>query len=91
MNIEDIEPGNSYACNFKVRTFVDENGDPIDTSQLSVGESVPGMPGEYTGFGVIVTRDTNNRLVELWDETCKRNWIVSWENLSNIDKVEWID
>lgn len=91
MNIEDIEIGKSYACNFTVKTFIDENGEPVDTSKLSVGEQVPGMPGDYNGFGIIVTRDASNRLVEIWDETYKRNWIVSWDNTSNIDEVEWIE
>jgi hypothetical protein len=91
MNIEDIEVGKSYACNFTVKTFVCEKGNPIDTGKLRVGEQVPGMPGEYRGFGVIVTRDLNNRLVEVWDEDYQRKWIVAWDNTSNIDEVEWIE
>lgn len=91
MNIEDIEIGKSYACNFKVKTFVDENGDPVNTSKLTVGEQVPGMPGEYEGFGVIVTRDASNRLVEIWDEEHKRSWIVTWDDTSNVDEVEWVE
>lgn len=91
MNIEDIEIGKSYACNFTVKTFIDENGEPVDTSKLGVGERVPGMPGEYNGFGVIVTRDVANRLVEIWDNTYERNWIVSWDNTSDVDEVEWVE
>jgi hypothetical protein len=91
MNIADIEPGKSYACKFVVKTFIDEMGNPVDTGQLSVGEKVPGVPGNYRGFGVIVTRDTANQLVEIWDEHLQRTWIVSWTDTSDVDTVEWID
>ena len=91
MNIEDIQTGKSYACNFKVKTFVNESGNPVDTSNLKIGETVPGQPGEYVGFGIITIRDTANRLVEIWDEAQNRNWIVSWDDTSNVDEVEWIE
>lgn len=91
MNIEDIEVGKSYACNFKVKTFVDTDGNPVDTSNLKVGERVPGMPGEYTGFGIIVTRDVNSRLLEIWDEKYQKTWIVAWQDTSDVDEVEWVE
>lgn len=91
MNIEDIEIGKSYACNFKVRTFINEDNEPVDTSKLKPGEQVPGMPGDYTGFGIIVTRDVKNRLLEIWDEPHQRNWVVAWDDVSNVDEVEWIE
>lgn len=91
MNIEDIEPGKSYACKFVVKTFVNEMGNPVDTSQLSVGEKVPGIPGDYHGFGIVVTRDTANQLLEIWDEQQQRTWVVAWANVSDLDTVEWTD
>jgi hypothetical protein len=91
MNIADIEPGKSYACKFVVKTFVDVNNNPVDTSQLTVGEKVPGVPGNYNGFGIIITRDTVNQLVEIWDEQQQRTWIVAWADINDVDSVEWID
>lgn len=91
MNIEDIEPGKSYACNFKVRTFVDTAGSPVDTTKIGLGEKVPGFPGDYNGFGIITKRDAANRLLEVWDEACQRTWTVAWFDASNVDVVEWTD
>lgn len=91
MEIKDIEPGNSYACQFKVQTFVDANGKPVDTRNISVGEKVPGMPGEYQGIGVICVRDVENQLVEVWDTELEREWTVSWNDCWDVDIVEWVD
>jgi hypothetical protein len=91
MQIRDIEAGNSYACKFKVKTFVDSQGNPVDTRNLQVGEKVAGLPGEYTGFGVIQVRDVDNRLVEVWDTELEREWTVGWEDCWDVDTVEWTD
>jgi hypothetical protein len=91
MEIEDIKPGNSYACRFKVQTFVDSNGLPVDTRNIQIGEKVPGLPGEYNGFGVIQVRDTANRLVEVWDTELNREWTVAWSDCWDVDTAEWID
>lgn len=89
MEIKDIEPGHSYACKFKVHTFVNEKGKPVDTRNIQIGEKVPGEPGEYVGFGVIQIRDTQNRLVELWDTELNREWTVPWNDCWDVDSVEW--
>lgn len=89
MDIKDIQPGNSYACKFKVHTFVDDKGMPVDTRNIHVGEKVPGHPGEYQGLGVIQIRDTQNRLVEVWDTQLNREWTISWNDCWDIDLVEW--
>jgi hypothetical protein len=91
MEIKDIEPGNSYACKFKVQTFVDESGKPVDTRNIQIGEKVPGLPGEYTGFGVIRIRDTQNYLAEVWDTELQREWTVAWSDCWDVDTVEWSD
>jgi hypothetical protein len=89
MDIKDIEPGSSYACEFKVYTFVDEKGVPVDTRNIQIGEKVPGIPGEYRGLGVIQVRDTQNYLVEVWDTQLNREWTVSWADCWNVDLVDW--
>ena len=89
MQIKDIEPGKSYACRFKVYTFIDENKKPVDTRNLNLGEKVPGLPGTYEGFGIIQIRDNDNELVELWDTDLNREWTVSWKDCWDVDVVEW--
>jgi hypothetical protein len=89
--IENITAGESWACKFKVKTFLTEDGKIFDTRSLSVGEPVKGAsPGEYTSIGVITKRDPERRLVELQDiEQDYRTWIVSWDDCWDIDVVEW--
>lgn len=88
--IDDITAGESWACYFKVRTFVDDDGKWVDTSKLKAGEPVlEGSPGDYKGFGIITTRDTAKRLVEVLDLDCEKRWVVSYEDCWGVDKVEW--
>ena len=89
MEIKDIEPGRSYACRFKVQTFVDNEGNPVDTRNIQIGQKVPGSPGEYVGFGVIQVRDSDNLLVEVWDTDLEREWTVAWSDCWDVDTVEW--
>lgn len=92
MQIQDIEIGNSYACKFKVRTFVNEKGEPVSTKNIQPGQTVDGAPGEYEGFGVIVTRDIQKELVEIVDVNMPdQQWVVSWDNCWDVDTVEWVD
>lgn len=91
MDIKDIQPGESYACHFKVYTFVDQDNQPIDTRNLQLGDKVPGKPGDYHGFGVIKTRDVDNQLLEVWDTNLNREWTVAWSDCWDVDVVEWKD
>ena len=84
--IEDVTPGQSYACKFRVETMLDEFG------------RVPGLSdtplkgvGIYEGLGVLVSRDMNTRLVELEDEKSKKKFVVSFDDIWDIDTVEWVD
>lgn len=92
INPEDIEPGTSYACRFRVNTFVTAEGTVRDTRKLKPGETVKdAQPGTYEGFGVIQKRDTAKRLFEIWDQANDRTWVVDWHNTWDIDTVEWVD
>jgi len=84
--IEDVTPGKSYACKFRVETMLDEFG------------RIPGLSdtplkgvGTYEGLGVLVSRDMNTRLVELEDEKSKKKFVVSFDDIWDIDTVEWVD
>tara|TARA_B100001057_G_C22832559_1_gene943939 strand:+ start:1854 stop:2126 length:273 start_codon:yes stop_codon:yes gene_type:complete len=86
IKIEDIEVGKSYACKFKVETMLDTYG------------RVPGLsdtplkgPGMYEGIGVIQVRDTASERVQLKDEKSKKEFVVPFSQIWDVDEVEWVD
>lgn len=85
MKIEDITPGNSYACKFKVKTMLDALGRPAPnlSDQPLKGE------GMYEGVGVLMQRDTDQRLVKLKDEKSSKEFVVSFDDIWDVDEVEW--
>ena len=87
IKIEDVVPGQSYACKFKVRTMLDTLGRPAPnlSDQPLAGE------GNYEGLGVLVARDLNTRLVKLQDEKSKKEFVVSFDDIWDIDTVDWIE
>ena len=98
MNIEDIEAGKSYGCKFKVRTLFDDDGNRLDTRSIEFGgidaaiANGIGTPGDYEGFGVITKRDVSSRLLEIADQEIDGQlWIVNWDNVWDVDTVEWIE
>ena len=87
-DIADITVGESWACEFTTTTFLDESGVPVSVN-LQVGQSHPGAPGEYTSIGVIQVRDRDNRTVQLLDTRSNQTFVVSWDNIRDVDRVEW--
>ena len=87
MKIEDITPGKSYGCKFKVTTMLDEMGRPAP----NLSDVPLKGPAEYEGFGVIQVRDTNSRLVELYHTTARKTFRVSFDDIWDIDDVEYVD
>lgn len=88
MKAEDLEPGKSYGCKFTLRTYLDENKEPLATS------SVPDNPeqwqlGEWRSWGLIARRDTQNRLFEVKDQNCMRTWTISFDDVYDIDVAEY--
>lgn len=83
----DITPGNSYACKFKVETLLDTLGRPAPN--LS---DVP-LQGKrlYEGVGILVQRDVEQRLVKLQDEKSKKEFVVSFDDIWDVDEIEWVD
>lgn len=88
--IKDIPAGESWACKFKVVTFLDESGTPVEARNLQLGQAHPGQPGVYEGTGVIQVRDCERELVELWDPQLQRKFIVAWDSCSDPEPVEWL-
>ena len=88
MKLEELTVGESWACKFKVTTFVDEQGKVID-AKLCVGEKHPGKPSVYEGLGIIKVRDVENDLVKLIDVESKKEFCVAWENCWDPDTIEW--
>tara|TARA_B100001287_G_scaffold252208_1_gene233989 strand:- start:3632 stop:3901 length:270 start_codon:yes stop_codon:yes gene_type:complete len=86
IKIEDITPGKSYACKFKTETMLDTYG------------RVPGLSdtplkgvGTYEGLGILMQRDSDQRLVKLKDEKSKKEFVVSFDDIWDVDEVEWQD
>tara|TARA_A200000159_G_scaffold71667_1_gene66533 strand:- start:521 stop:793 length:273 start_codon:yes stop_codon:yes gene_type:complete len=86
MKIEDIEVGKSYACKFKTETMVDTYG------------RIPGLSDTplagvkmYEGLGILVQRDTEKRLVKVQDEKSSKEFVVSFDDIWDVDEVEWTD
>ena len=86
IKIEDVKPGQSYACKFRVETMLDTYG------------RIPGLSdtplkgvGTYEGLGVLLSRDMKSRLVELEDEKSKKKFVVPFDDIWDIDTVEWVD
>jgi hypothetical protein len=86
MKIEDIKVGKSYACKFKTETMVDTFG------------RIPGLSDTplagiqmYEGLGILVQRDTEKRLVKVQDEKSSKEFVVSFDDIWDVDEVEWTD
>ena len=87
IKIEDIVPGKSYAAKFKVQTMCDTFGRPAP----NLSDTPLQGEGIYEGFGVLKQRDLNQRLVVVYDEKSTRDFIVSFDDIWDIDTVEWVD
>ena len=86
IKIEDIKPGNSYAAKFKVETMLDTYG------------RIPGLSdtplagvGMYEGLGVLLSRDVDKRLVELQDEKSRKKFVVSFDDIWDVDNIDWVE
>tara|TARA_B110000503_G_C7118651_1_gene401443 strand:- start:1009 stop:1275 length:267 start_codon:yes stop_codon:yes gene_type:complete len=86
IDIQDINPGESYACKFRVETLLDEYG------------RIPGLSdtplkgvGMYEGLGLLVTRDLEAKIVLLRDVDSKQDFIVPFNDIWDIDHAEHSD
>ena len=42
-------------------------------------------------FGLILLRDVDQKLVKLQDLSSSEQFVVSFENIWDVDEVEWVD
>jgi hypothetical protein len=87
IDIRDITPGESYACKFRVQTMLDTLGRPAPNLSDVPLQGI----GTYEGFGVLHTRDTDQELVELKDEKSGKMFVVPFDDIWDVDTVEWTD
>lgn len=87
IDIKDITPGESYACKFRVETMLDDLGRPAPN--LS-DRPLAGVK-MYEGIGVLMQRDTDQELVKLQDEKSRKEFVVPFSDIWDIDTVEWTD
>lgn len=90
MTPHDIKPGRSYACYYTLRDI------PLDEFDRPGGlYSLADLPikrtGDWEGFGVIQTRDTEQQLLEVFDTTLKRTFVVAYADVRDIDTAEYAD
>ena len=87
ISIEDITPGKSYACKFKVQTMVDMNGRPHPNL---TDVPLKGMTN-YIGLGLLLQRDSEKRLVKVKDTESKKEFVVSFDDIWEVDEAEFSD
>lgn len=87
IDILEVVPGEAYACKFKVETMLDDLGRPAPN--LS-DQPLKGV-GIYEGLGILLQRDVDQRLVKLRDEKSGKDFIVSFDDIWDIDTIEWND
>ena len=87
IKIEDITPGESYACRFRVETMLDTLGRPAP----NLSDVPLKGPGVYEGIGILMQRDTEQRLVKLQDEKSSKEFVVSFDDIWDIDSIEWTE
>lgn len=87
MNIFDVETGKSYACKFKVETMLDTLGRPAP----NLSDVPLKGKGLYEGFGLIAVRDTEQELCKIHDIASKKEFIVSFDDMWDIDEAEYVD
>ena len=88
--IEEITPGNSYACKFRLKDIpLDEFGRP--GGMMSLADLPIAKTGTYEGFGLLLQRDLDQRLVRVGDVDLKTDFVVSFDDIWDLDDVEWVD
>jgi len=81
LKIDEVVPGKSFACKFKVTTMLDELG------RAAVGDMNLKGPGEYEGFGLIKVRDMESKQVRIVDQKSSKEFVVSFDNIWDIDEA----
>lgn len=91
MDIKDIPVGESWGCRFRTTTFLNDQGEPVTSNNLQLGQSHPGLPGVYEGIGIIQVRDIENQRVQLQDVASLEQFTVEFNDCWDIDTIEWTE
>ena len=86
IKIQDVKPGKSYACKFKTEQVLDEFGRIPGLSDTPI----KGL-GWYEGFGELMQRDSEKQLVKILDEKSKKEFVVPFEQIWDVDVVEYVE
>tara|TARA_B100000780_G_scaffold266207_1_gene222261 strand:+ start:125 stop:424 length:300 start_codon:yes stop_codon:yes gene_type:complete len=90
--MEDIPAGETWACRFKVQTFIDPKTKmAVEEKNLAVGQAHRGIPGDYESIGLIQIRDTDTKIVQLLDTVSQITFKVDFDKCWDLDTVEWIN
>ena len=89
LTMDDLVPGTSWGCRFRVNTFCNTEGKPVRAPNLQQGQAHPGTPQTYESWGVIKIRDLNNRRLTVIDHDSKQEFVVSEKDAWDYDTVEW--
>lgn len=89
IDIKDVEIGMSYACKFRVETMLNVDGQPPGIPTFHSAK-LKG-PGLYESIGIIMQRDMDNKLVRLKDKESLKEFVISFDDIWDIDTVEWVD
>ena len=87
IEIEKVIVGKSYACKFFIKTACDRSGQPV----LNLSGDTDTENKNYESIGIIVQRDTTNNLVRLIDKSSRLQFVVPFDNIWDVDEIEWID
>lgn len=86
MNIENIQVGKSYECNFvKKQIPLDRHGRP--GGMYSMADLPVERYGDYTSQGAIVARDLNTRLVEVQEHTTDKKFVVGFDDIWDLHEA----
>jgi hypothetical protein len=86
IDIRKVEVGKSYACKFKVEHILDE----YDRIPGLSDTPIKGL-GWYEGFGELMQRDSEKQLVKILDEKSKKEFVVPFDQIWDIDVVEYVE
>jgi hypothetical protein len=86
IKIQDVKPGKSYACKFKTEQVLDEFGRIPGLSDTPI----KGL-GWYEGFGELMQRDSEKQLVKILDEKSKKEFVVPFDQIWDVDVVEYVE
>jgi hypothetical protein len=85
IDIRDIVPGESYACKFRVQTMLDTLGRPAP----NLSDTPLAGVQTYESFGFLKQRDVEQELVIVVDEKSRKEFVVGFQDLWDIDTVEY--